>query len=68
LVVGINAHDAKKQRTNMQASTDVLDLMGIATILINRRANYSRDQSGIYLNLRNLVRHRAKLVKMTTQV
>jgi len=68
LVAGVNAHDAKKQRTNMQASTDVLDLMGIATMLINRRANCDRPQSGIYLNLRNLVRHRAKLVKMTTQV
>ncbi|MFH1627564.1 MAG: transposase, partial [Pseudomonadota bacterium] len=53
---------------NMQASTDVLDLMGIATMLINRRANCSPAQSGIYLNLRNLVRHRAKLGKMTTQV
>jgi len=59
LVAGVNAHDAKKQRTNMQASTDALDLMGIATMLINRRANCSSPQSGIYLNLRNLVRHRA---------
>ena len=68
LVAGVNAHDAKKQRTNMQASTDVLDLTGIATMLINRRANCYRPQSGIYLNLRNRVRHREKLVKMTTQV
>ena len=29
LVAGVNAHDAKKQRENMQASTDRLDLMGI---------------------------------------
>ena len=42
-----------------------LDLMGIATMLINRRANCSPAQSGIYLNLRNLVRHRGKLSKMT---
>ena len=68
LVAGVNAHDAKKQRTNMQASTDTLDLLGIAIMLINRRANCFRPQSGIYLNLRNLVRHRANLVKMTTQV
>ncbi|MFH1628373.1 MAG: transposase [Pseudomonadota bacterium] len=45
LVAGVNAHDAKKQRTNMQASTDVLDLMGIATMLINRRANCSPSKS-----------------------
>ena len=30
LVAGVNAHDAKKQRENLQASTDRLDLMGIA--------------------------------------
>ena len=68
LVAGINAHDAKKQRANMQASTDRLDLMGIATMMLNRRGNCSPAQSGIYLNLRTLVRHRRKLVVMTTEV
>jgi len=67
-VGGVNAHDAKKQRANTQASTDRLDLMGIAIMLINRRANCSPAQSGIYLNLRNLVRHRASLVKLSTKV
>ena len=68
LVAGINAHDAKKQRANIQASTDRLDLMGIATMMLNRRGNCSPAQSGIYLNLRTLVRHRRKLVAMTTEV
>jgi len=68
LVAGINARDAKKQRANMQASTDRLDLMGIATMMLNRRGNCSPAQSGIYLNLRTLVRHRRKLVVMTTEV
>lgn len=68
LVAGVNAHDAKKQRENLQASTDRLDLMGIATMLLNRRANCCPAQSGIYLNLRTLVRHRRKLVDMTTEV
>jgi transposase len=67
-VAGVNALDAKKQRTNLQASTDRLDLMGIATMLINRRANCSPAQSGIYLNLRNLVRHRGSLVALSTKV
>jgi len=67
-VGGVNAHDAKKQRANAQASTDRLDLMGIAIMLINRRANCSPAQSGIYLNLRNLVRHRGSLVVMSTKV
>lgn len=68
LVAGVNAHDAKKQRENLQASTDRLDLMGIATMLLNRRANCCPAQSGMYLNLRTLVRHRRKLVDMTTEV
>ena len=68
LVANVNAHDAKKQRENLQASTDRLDLMGIATMLLNRRANCFPAQSGVYRNLRTLVRHRKKLVKMKTEV
>jgi transposase len=68
LVAGVNAHDAKKQRANLQASTDRLDLMGIATMLLNRRANCCPVQSGIYRNLRTLVRHRRKLVIMKTEI
>jgi transposase len=68
LVAGVNAHDAKKQRTNLQASTDRIDLMGIATMLLNCRANCCPAQSGLYRNLRTLVRHRRKLVVMLTEV
>jgi len=68
IVAGVNAHDAKEQRANMQASTDRLDLMGIASMLLNRRGNCSPAQSGIYRNLRTLVRHRRKLVVMSTEV
>nr|CBX29317.1 hypothetical protein N47_J02980 [uncultured Desulfobacterium sp.] len=67
LIAGVNAHDAKKQRTNAQASTDTLDLMGIASMLLNRRANCSPAQTGIYHNLRGLTRHRKKLVDMSTE-
>ena len=67
LIAGVNAHDAKKQRANAQASTDVLDLMGIASMLLNRRANCSPAQTGIYRNLRGLTRHRKKLVDMSTE-
>ena len=68
LVAGVNAHDAKKLRENMQASTDRIDLMGIAKMLLNKRANCSPAQSGIYRELRNIVRHRASLVVMSTSV
>ncbi|MGW8185834.1 MAG: IS110 family transposase [Desulfobacterales bacterium] len=68
LVANVNAHDAKKQRENLQASTDRLDLMGIAYMLLNRRANCRPAQFGVYRNLRTLVRHRKKLVTMRTEV
>jgi transposase len=68
LVASVNAHEAKKQRENLQASTDRLDLMGIASMLLSRRANTNPAQSGIYRNLRTIVRHRKKLVKMKTEV
>ena len=56
LVAGVNARDAKKQRMNLQASTDRIDLMGIATMLLNCRANCCPAASGIYRNLRLLYR------------
>ena len=68
LVAGVNAHHAKKQRENLQASTDRLDLMGIARSLLNRQANCSPPQSGSYWNLRSLCRHRRKLVDINTEV
>ncbi len=68
LVAGVNAHDAKKQRENMQASTDRLDLLGICKLLLSCRGNCVPAQSGIYLILRTLVRQRRKLVSMSTGV
>ena len=68
LVANVNAHDAKKQRGSVQASTDRIDLMGIASMLLNCRANCRPAQSGIYRNLRTLVRHRRRLVQMLTEV
>lgn len=67
LVAGVNAEDAKKQRENLQASTDRLDLLGIARMLINRRGNCAPSQSGPYRNMRTLVRHRRKLVNLSTE-
>ncbi len=67
-MANVNAHDAKKQRENLQASTDRIDLMGIAMMLLNLRAKCSPAQDGIYRNLRTLVRHRKKLVVMKTEV
>ena len=35
LVAGVNACDAKKHRDNKQASTDILDLLGVCKMLLN---------------------------------
>lgn len=67
LVAGVNAQDAKKQRENLQASTDRLDLLGIARMLINRRGNCAPSQRGAYRNMRILVRHRRKMVSLSTE-
>lgn len=67
LFAGVNAEDAKRQRENVQASTDRLDLIGIARMLINRRGNCNPSQSGPYRNLRTLVRHRRKVVGLVTE-
>jgi len=68
LVAGVNAHDAKTQRENVQASTDRLDLIGISKMILNCRGNCSPAQSGDYLDLRTLMRQRRKMVNITTGV
>ncbi len=68
LVSGVNARDAKTYRENMQASTDRLDLLGICKMLLTCRGKCFPTQSGVYWDLKALVRQRRKLVHMTTGV
>lgn len=68
MVAGVNACDAKKHRDNKQASTDILDLLGVCKMLLNCKGNCSPAQTGIYWNLRLLVRQRRKLVGIATGV
>jgi transposase len=65
-VIGVNAKDAKKQRENMQASTDELDLLGIATLLIHRRGSTAGGTPGAERALRSLTRHRKAQVRLST--
>ena len=67
-MANVNAHDAKKQRETLQASTDRIDLMGIAMMLLNLRAKCSPAQDGIYRNLRMRPGIGKKLVVMKTEV
>lgn len=68
LIVRVNAWEAKKHRDNFQASTDSLDLLGIARCCLNRRGQTIEDLPMAYTNLRIAVRHREHLVRQTTLV
>ena len=66
LVMGVNARDAKEQRENMQASSDELDLLGIAKLLVNRRGSTAGGEPGAERALRSLTRHRKSQVRLKT--
>lgn len=69
LVMRVNAHEAKENRENHAASTDQLDLIGIAKTLLSRRARSSGDASPenpAYHHLRELARCRRSLVRQQT--
>jgi transposase len=68
LIVRVNAWEAKQHRDNFQASTDSLDLLGIARCCLNRRAQIVQQLPAAYVNLRIAVRHRDLLVRQTTGV
>lgn len=66
LVVRVNAWEAKQQRNNFQASSDRLDLLGIARCCLNRRGETVRNQEPAYANLRRAARQREELVRART--
>ncbi len=65
-VIGVNAKDASDQRENLQASTDEIDLLGIAKSLINRRGSMAGGELGAERALRTLTRHRKAQVRLRT--
>ena len=65
-VMGVNAADAAKQRENLQASTDKLDLLGIAKMLLGKRGSLAGGVIGKERALRSLTRHRDSQVRMRT--
>lgn len=69
LVVRVNAYEAKENRENLLASTDTLDLLGIAKTLLSRRARSTGDTSATaaaYHHLREITRCRRSLVRQQT--
>ena len=67
-VIGVNAKDAADQRENLQASTDEIDLLGIAKSLINRRGSTAGGEPGAERALRVLTRHRKTQVRLRTAI
>ena len=66
--VRVNAHEAKKFRTNNRASSDAIDLNGIAQAILNRRARDIAQFDEIYTNLKGASRNRRRLVKQETSI
>jgi transposase len=69
LVMRVNAHEAKENRESHAASTDALDLIGIAKTLLSRRALPSGDNAPsdpAYYQLRELTRARRALIRQQT--
>lgn len=66
--VRVNAKDAKKFRTNSRASTDILDLNGIAQAIINRRCRPIETYEELYSTMKGASRTRKRLVKETTSL
>ncbi len=70
-VARVSAREAKDNRENLLASTDNLDLLGIAKTLLSRRARIvgdgaSEGDAEIYRQIRELVRTRRGLVRGKT--
>lgn len=66
LVIRVNAWEAKQQRNNFQASSDRLDLLGIARCCLNRRGETVRERAPAYGNLRSALRQREETVRART--
>jgi len=67
LGIGLNAHDTANERENQIASTDKLDLLGIASMLVNKkRGRTLSTEYGEARILRELTHHRTALVKAHT--
>ncbi len=68
LVISVDPKEAKDQRASFQASTDKLDLLGIAKVLLSMRGSSDSVSAESERQLRNVTRHRADLVVSKTAV
>lgn len=68
LVLSVDPKEAKDQRSSFQASTDKLDLLGIAKVLLDQHGSIKTVSIHTERLLRHVTRHRADLVTARTAV
>ena len=68
LVVSVDPKEAKDQRASFQASTDKLDLLGIAKVLLDKHGSTKTASTCAERLLRHVTRHRADLVTLKTAI
>ena len=68
LVLSVDPKEAKDQRASFQASTDKIDLLGIAKVLLDQHGASDAVSAELERQLRNVTRHRADLVKSKTAI
>ena len=66
LVISVDPKEAKDQRASFQASTDKIDLLGIAKVLLDQHGSSRAVSSESERQLRNVTRHRSCLVRSKT--
>jgi transposase len=68
LVLSVDPKEAKDRRVSAQASTDKIDLLGIAKVLLDQHGSTKTTSADTERLLRNVTRHRADLVRAKTAV
>ena len=68
LVISVDPKEAKDQRASFQATTDKIDLLGIAKVLLDQYGSSRAVSAESERQLRNITRHRAELVVSKTAV
>jgi len=68
LVISVDPKEAKDQRASFQATTDKIDLLGVAKMLLDQYGSSRAVSAESERQLRNVTRHRAELVVSKTAV
>ncbi len=65
-VIGLNARDAKIERSTLVASTDKIDLQGVVSLILKRQGRLINAEPTRPSSIRQLTHHRTSLVSAQT--